>query len=203
MKVLVLTNKAVNDRLISLLVEETAEKVITHKAKLKRDLVKQINPDFVVSCSYHYIISGTIIDMLPNRIINLHISYLPWNRGADPNVWSFLENTPKGVTIHEIDKGLDTGTIPIQQEFVFHQEYETLASTYQKLHEVIQTLFKRHWGDLRIQNIKGRPQKKCGSKHHAKQFQSIKNYLLGEEGWEIPIATLLHRYHMLKERGNE
>ena len=27
--------------------------------------------------------------------INMHISYLPWNRGFSPNIWSFIDNTPK------------------------------------------------------------------------------------------------------------
>ena len=38
----------------------------------------------------------------------MHISYLPFNRGAHPNYWSFKDNSPKGVTIHFIDNGIDT-----------------------------------------------------------------------------------------------
>ena len=40
-------------------------------------------------------------------IVNLHISYLPFNRGSHPNYWSFVENTPKGVSIHEIDEQIE------------------------------------------------------------------------------------------------
>ncbi len=32
--------------------------------------------------------------MPKKSIINLHISYLPWNKGAYPNVWSFIDETP-------------------------------------------------------------------------------------------------------------
>ena len=44
------------------------------------------------------------------------MSYLPWNRGADPNFWSILEDTPKGVTIHIMDESIDTGDILYQKD---------------------------------------------------------------------------------------
>lgn len=44
------------------------------------------------------------------------MSYLPYNKGTHPNYWSFIENTPKGVMIHEIDKGIDTGNIIVQKK---------------------------------------------------------------------------------------
>jgi methionyl-tRNA formyltransferase len=67
--------------------------------------------DFLASHGYRHIIKPSVLDRLPRRAVNLHISYLPWNRGADPNLWSFIENTPKGVSIHYLDAGVDTGDI--------------------------------------------------------------------------------------------
>jgi methionyl-tRNA formyltransferase len=77
--------------------------------------------DWIISYGYSHIIKQDVIDSAKNSIINLHISYLPYNRGADPNFWSWLENTPKGVTIHQIDKGIDTGDIFIQKEIKFEE----------------------------------------------------------------------------------
>jgi methionyl-tRNA formyltransferase len=65
------------------------------------------------------IINEDLVNKLKNPIINLHIGYLPFNRGFHPNLWSFLENTPSGVTIHEIDKGLNTGPIILQKQINF------------------------------------------------------------------------------------
>ena len=39
------------------------------------------------------------------------LSYLPFNRGKNPNVWSIIESTPCGATIHKIDEKIDTGKI--------------------------------------------------------------------------------------------
>ena len=63
------------------------------------------------------------------KIINLHIGYLPYNRGAHPNFWSFMDNTPTGVTIHEIDKNIDTGKIIYQKivDFEFYKNYKRLT----------------------------------------------------------------------------
>ena len=79
------------------------EQVVYTETKINVDFVNKITPEFIVSYNYKYILSKDIIDFVQGKIINLHISYLPWNRGAHPNVWSFLEETPKGITIHYID----------------------------------------------------------------------------------------------------
>ena len=73
-----------------------------------------MNPKLIVSYNYKHIIQPEIIVLMNGRLVNLHISYLPWNKGSDPNFWSFIDNTPKGVTIHKIDNHLDTGAILYQ-----------------------------------------------------------------------------------------
>ena len=72
--------------------------------------------EWIISYGYRFIIPKDNIQNLKNPIINLHISYLPFNRGAHPNYWSFKENSPKGVTIHFIDSGVDTGPILVQKK---------------------------------------------------------------------------------------
>ena len=62
--------------------------------------------DLVISFGYRHIISQDQINNSTAPIINLHVSYLPWNKGAHPNFWSHFDCTPSGVTIHEVDEGL-------------------------------------------------------------------------------------------------
>lgn len=89
---------------------------------------------------------------MQGQIFNLHISLLPYNRGASPNFFSFIENTPKGVTIHQIDEGLDTGPILAQKELFFDESKETFASSYEKLILEIQMLFKENWSSISDKN---------------------------------------------------
>jgi len=46
------------------------------------------NFDLVVSYTYRHILPKTIIEEAHGNIINLHIAYLPWNRGASPNQYA-------------------------------------------------------------------------------------------------------------------
>jgi len=73
---------------------------------------------------------------------------LPWNRGANPNFWSFVEKTPKGVTIHKIDEGLDTGPIILQKEIEIDDRKNTFRSSYEVLHSIIQELFRKNYLDI-------------------------------------------------------
>ena len=117
------------------------------------------NVDYIISFGYKHIINKHIIDLFQTNIINLHISYLPYNRGYHPNFWSFKDNTPKGITIHLIDEGIDTGDILIQKEIIFSKEEDTLSKTYDRLIEEIQNLFIENFDDMLSGNLKPKKQK--------------------------------------------
>lgn len=148
------------------------------------------NIDYIISFGYRYIIPKEIIEKYNKRIINLHISLLPWNRGADPNLWSFLEDTPKGVTIHYIDEGIDTGEIIAQKEVKFPDiNLTTLRNSYETLKIEIVNLFIKVWIDLKAGKINSKPQNHGGSFHCLKDKRKY-DYLL-EYGWDTPVAELI------------
>lgn len=75
---------------------DRGECVLQTAEEVSADRVKDRSFDFLVSYGYRHIIRQAVLDHFPDRAVNLHISYLPWNRGADPNLWSFFDDTPKG-----------------------------------------------------------------------------------------------------------
>ena len=79
--------------------------------------VKNKKIDFIVSDRYQYIVSKDILEFLEGNAINTHPSLLPLQRGYHPNFFSIYRNTKKGVTIHYMDEGLDTGNIVYQKTF--------------------------------------------------------------------------------------
>jgi methionyl-tRNA formyltransferase len=143
--------------------------------------------DWVVSYGYSHIIKQDMIDKAKNPIINLHISYLPFNKGADPNFWSWLENTLKGVTIHQIDKGIDTGDILIQKEVKFKGD-ETLSSSYEILKEEIENLFIESFDNIIKGCILPKKQNGKGTFHLKKDLNKYK-YLLTQD-WNTPINQI-------------
>lgn len=143
--------------------------------------------DFLVSYGYRYIISKSVLDLFQNNAINLHISLLPWNRGADPNLWSFLEDTPKGVTIHLIDEGIDTGDILLQKEVNFNND-ETLRTSYEILSREIENLLITNWMKIKAHKIMAVPQIGTGSFHKIKDREKYE--ILLKYGWDTPVSIL-------------
>lgn len=174
MKILYLSNNSETDSLYTWL-SEKEESVLKMEHPLTLDWVKEMNPDLIVSYNYRHIIKKDVIQYMDGRIINLHISLLPWNRGASPNVWSFLEDSPKGVTIHLIDEGLDTGDILVQQEVYFDESAETFKTSYSYLHKVIQQLFIDNWEAIKQGKIVAKKQEAgCGSYHTMKDLEKLR-----------------------------
>jgi len=197
MKVLVLTNEGVSADLINWLKVEALEEVSVETEKISTDSLKVTEAEFIVSYNYRYIIKEDVLNLFPRKAVNLHISLLPWNKGSDPNFWSIVEDSPKGVTIHFLDKGVDTGPILVQKEISFEDEIETLSSTYGKLHDEIQEMFKAHWNQIKTNKITAKPQVEEGSVHYRKEFTAIEE-ILGSEGWNVPIPVLMDRYNHLE-----
>jgi methionyl-tRNA formyltransferase len=151
--------------------EAHGEEVIATPDKLTVDDVKAIDAEFLISYGYRHILKKDILDLFPRKAINLHISLLPYNRGAYPNIWSFIEDTPKGVTIHYLDEGIDTGDIIVQQWVNFNEDDETMATSYEKLNHILQELFKRHWDGIKTGSIEPLKQNlDLGSYHTTKDI---------------------------------
>ncbi|MGY4688930.1 formyltransferase family protein [Salibacterium sp. K-3] len=169
-------------------ITEKGENVLTYDKKLTGYETWLDEVDYIVSYGYREILKPSVIRRFPNRIINLHISYLPWNRGADPNLWSFLENTIKGVTIHEIDSGLDTGNIFIQEEIQVFSD-DTLRTTYERLSKKVETLLIENWDLISSGKIYSIKQNHLQGTYH-KQIDKEPYLSLLTEGWDTKVQKL-------------
>ncbi len=194
MKILFLGGN-LSKELIEWLIKQGEDIAYTEK-KIDFDFILQSKSEMIISYNYKYIITKEIIEFVKRRAINLHISYLPWNKGAHPNIWSFLENTPKGVTIHIINEGIDTGPILVQKELYIDENIETLKSSYEKLHREIQELFEINWNNIKNKKLKLTPQDSRGSFHYVKDFKKIE-HLISDKGWDTSIKEFKNRYKNL------
>ena len=87
------------------------------------EILRSLEADIMVVVGYGQIIPQAIIDLPPRGILNVHASLLPKYRGAAPIQWAIANGeTETGVTIMQIDAGLDTGdmlrkgSLPIGQD---------------------------------------------------------------------------------------
>lgn len=109
-----------------------------------RSRLQALHAELGVSVSFGYLLPKTLLDAFPAGCINLHTGYLPYNRGAYPNVWSIVEGTPAGVTIHYLDEGVDTGEIVARRE-VAVEPVDTGRSLFERLEEAALCLFQETW----------------------------------------------------------
>jgi methionyl-tRNA formyltransferase len=83
--------------------------------------------EMMVVVGYGQIIPQNIIDLARYGILNVHASLLPKYRGAAPIQWAIANGeTETGVTIMQIDAGLDTGDMLLKQRLAIG-ESETAA----------------------------------------------------------------------------
>lgn len=131
-----------------LVLDYLRQRATVYQTSEKIDAELASNYDYLVSYGYRHILKRDVLSLFNSdsvcRGVNLHISYLPYNRGADPNFWSFIESSPKGVTIHCLDEGIDTGDILAQELVPVHPE-DTLRSSYERLQFAMQRLFIQTW----------------------------------------------------------
>jgi methionyl-tRNA formyltransferase len=81
-----------------------------HRLKDEQELIKKLNPDFIVVAAYGQIFPKTILDI--THAINLHTSILPKYRGASPIQQTIINNDLEaGVTVMKMEIGLDSGDI--------------------------------------------------------------------------------------------
>lgn len=145
--------------------------------------------DWIVSYGYRYILPQWFLDKFPNRVVNCHIGYLPFGRGASPNLFAWLNQEPHGVTLHYIDAGVDTGDIIGQEQVVFaNPELETLATSYQVLQDAMVDLFKEYWPLLKAGNAPRKPQEGKGTYHTTAEANEILSTL--PDGWDTPVSVL-------------
>jgi methionyl-tRNA formyltransferase len=81
------------------------------------ETLKALSPDMIAVAAYGKMLPAAVLDAPPFGCINVHASLLPSYRGAAPINWAIARGEQKtGVTIMQIDEGLDTGDILAQRE---------------------------------------------------------------------------------------
>nr|MBQ8253223.1 methionyl-tRNA formyltransferase [Lachnospiraceae bacterium] len=97
--------------------------------------LKKYEADLFVVAAFGQILSKEILTMPKYGCINIHASLLPKYRGAAPIQWSIIDGEKEtGVTIMQMDEGLDTGDI-LTQQIVPIEDDDTGESLFDKLCE--------------------------------------------------------------------
>lgn len=139
--------------------------------------------DFIVSFGYRHILSKEVCERFDGRAVNLHIGYLPFNRGAHPVVWSVLDGTPAGVTLHYMSEGLDKGDL-VAQRIVELDDADTFKTVYDKHETAAVALFTEIWPLLKAGKAPRTKQRGQGTYHRVSDLVPL------PMGWDTPIREV-------------
>lgn len=105
-------------------------------------ILKKEQINYIALAGYMKIITSTLLDAYPSRIINIHPALLPSFKGAHGILDAFNYGCKVfGVTIHYVSSELDGGQIIAQRAFEYYgSDIEELES---KIHEVEHELYPK------------------------------------------------------------
>jgi len=137
------------------------------------DDIEKAEIELGISVGYRYILKPEHINAFRCGVINLHTGYLPWNRGAYPNVWPIVDASPAGVTLHYMDEGVDTGPI-IRQQRVIVYPWDTASTLYKRLNDAAFELIVDIWPLLIRGKLMGVPQNRnLGTTHTKAELETL------------------------------
>jgi methionyl-tRNA formyltransferase len=80
------------------------------------ETLRKINPEVIVVAAYGQILPKDILTLPGYGCVNIHASLLPAYRGAAPVNWAIIRGDREtGVTIMQMDEGMDTGGVLMQE----------------------------------------------------------------------------------------
>jgi len=80
--------------------------------------LRELGIDLIALAGFMRLLGPLLVDAYPNRIVNIHPSLLPKYPGKHGIAESFASGDRElGITIHYVDRGLDSGPIILQQSF--------------------------------------------------------------------------------------
>lgn len=127
--------------------------------------LRELSPDCIVVIAFGQVLKREVLDIPQYGCINIHASLLPKYRGAAPINWAIINGEKEtGVTIMEIDEGLDTGDMLHYKKIPIMEEDDS-----ESIHDKLSIM----GGDLIVETIEGL---KDGSVVKLPQDDSLSTY---------------------------
>jgi methionyl-tRNA formyltransferase len=152
----------------------------TYKKTEQEILNAGLSADYIISVHYPHIFSQKVLDLPSHDAINVHPGYLPHNRGWHTATWAILNQTKFGVTIHKMERSVDSGDIIARKEMKIKPD-DTARSLENRAEQIEMELFKKTWPSLANFDYESKNQsEKQSRKHNKSDIKSEKKLTLDE-----------------------
>ena len=150
--------------------------------------LRALEPDLITVAAYGQILPKSILDLPRFGCLNVHASLLPRYRGAAPIQWAILNDDDEtGVTIMEMDPGLDTGGIVAQERTPIRPEDDSVT-LHDRLARMGAELLARAIPPYVAGDLSARPQPAEGACYAAKITRRD-----GQIDWTQPARAIWNR----------
>ncbi|MBD3346293.1 MAG: hypothetical protein GF401_14655 [Chitinivibrionales bacterium] len=137
--------------------------------------VRENRIDCIVSIAAPQIFKGPLLDSVPKGCINSHSALLPENKGMMPVFWGMYSGNPYiGVTIHYMDKKLDSGDIVKQKKVEVGNE--SLHEMIIKTKRLSAHLIDESLREIMAGRVQRSPMPQGGSYHSFPTPQEVKEF---------------------------
>lgn len=160
--------------------------VATRIGEPLRRRIAEFSPDLIFCAYFPHVIPREVFGLSRLPAVNIHPGLLPRYRGKFPVPWYILNGEAEfGLAIHEIDDGVDTGPVLVQERYPIAPE-ETGHGLYRKTMDCGAALVLARIDDIIAGKIAARPQSGAGS-YYARIERRY------EIDWNLPRETILRR----------
>lgn len=139
--------------------------MLTRKDQLS--IVEELDPELIISGGFQYIVPESVLSIPDLGVVNMHGSYLPYNRGANTNVWPLIDDTPAGVSLHYMTPKLDGGPI-IDRREIETRLSDTARSLLTRIEREAVQQFKQMWPEIRDNTVETTPQDADQGTYHSR-----------------------------------
>jgi methionyl-tRNA formyltransferase len=158
--------------------------------------LQSLELDYIFCIHLPTFIPKSVLEIPRHGVLNLHPAYLPYNRGWHSAVWSILEGTPFGATLHFMSDGLDEGDI-VHQKCLDKKPNDTGDSLYKRAMELEFEVFREAWPAIASFSYTKTPQRHDLATRHKIKDLAASGIQQLDPNAIMPVANLLDRLRAL------
>ena len=159
--------------------------------------IRALAPELIVVVAYGCILPRSVLEAPKYGCINLHVSLLPKYRGSAPVQWAVLNGDAEtGVSIMQMDEGLDTGDVLVCEKIAIDPE-ETSGQLFDRVTAVGARVLCETLPAIEAGTLKAEPQahenasvapmlsKEMAEFHLTDSADHIHNWVRGMNPWPV------------------
>jgi methionyl-tRNA formyltransferase len=144
--------------------------------------VHSFQPTLFLSVYYTQVFRPNLLEAVECPVLNFHPSLLPRHRGTAPLIWAIAEgDRVTGLTLHDVDEGIDTGPILSQHRMPIHRN-----DTGYVLHQKMARLVRATAAELLRVHLRGETARPAAAQLGAASYHSRRDPPLNHLDWSSP-----------------